>query len=141
MAINRTINLTMATISVAARATICSPAGTAMTNSTVPGASTASSATPGNDILNAGHSAGCHPTTWKHWTAATAMTCLSAGLGADRMTGGAGLDTFFFESIQDTLHFEDDIIDFVQGEDRIDVSAIDANVSLAGTIAPHPLPC
>ncbi|WP_235532954.1 M10 family metallopeptidase C-terminal domain-containing protein [Sphingomonas sp. Leaf412] len=55
------------------------------------------------------------------------------GWGMDTMTGGAGRDTFRFESTIDTgtlTSTRDIVTDFRPGEDRIDLSAIDANTSL-----------
>ena len=56
------------------------------------------------------------------------------GSGRDTLTGGAGNDTFIFTSTsQSTRPSTIDIItDFHQGEDRIDLSGIDANTVLAG---------
>ncbi len=57
------------------------------------------------------------------------------GLGYDILTGGAGKDTFLFRSpaeIGDRPGARDVISDFKQGEDKIDLSAIDANTKLAG---------
>lgn len=57
---------------------------------------------------------------------------LIGGLDADRLTGGAGRDTFKF-SIQDTPTARPDVItDFVPGQDRIDLSSIDANSVKSG---------
>jgi Ca2+-binding RTX toxin-like protein len=79
---------------------------------------------------------------------------LQGGGGADRMTGGADADTFVFTSIADSAPnasgfisnnpvfnrtsgagVRDVITDFTLGEDRIDLSAIDANTKLAGNQA------
>ncbi|GGD90307.1 hypothetical protein GCM10011390_06360 [Aureimonas endophytica] len=60
---------------------------------------------------------------------------LNGGTGADTMTGGAGRDTFVFTSTLDsgiTASTRDVITDFVHGVDRIDVSAIDANIYTKG---------
>jgi Ca2+-binding RTX toxin-like protein len=56
------------------------------------------------------------------------------GSGADTLIGGTGADTFLFGAITDsTLALVDDIRDFSEIEgDRIDLSAIDANTSVAG---------
>jgi len=54
---------------------------------------------------------------------------LIGGLGNDQLTGGAGKDTFKFLTIADG---KDSITDFVHGQDKIDLSAIDANLNLAG---------
>jgi Ca2+-binding RTX toxin-like protein len=56
---------------------------------------------------------------------------LISGLGLDIMTGGKGNDTFKFNSVAGSRPGEatrDQITDFTPGEDKIDVSAIDAIV-------------
>jgi Ca2+-binding RTX toxin-like protein len=57
---------------------------------------------------------------------------LIGGWGKDVLTGGAGKDVFRFESTLDSLALSqrDVITDFRSGEDKIDLSAIDANTSL-----------
>ncbi|MET4897873.1 cadherin domain-containing protein [Sphingomonadaceae bacterium jetA1] len=57
---------------------------------------------------------------------------LIGGWGKDRLTGGAGKDVFRFESATDSpaSSSRDIITDFHSGEDKIDLSAIDANTSL-----------
>ncbi|WP_157271716.1 calcium-binding protein [Azohydromonas aeria] len=59
---------------------------------------------------------------------------LLGGAGTDRFTGGAGNDTFVFASANDLgLGTTSDVItDFTPGQDKIDLSAIDANLSKAG---------
>ena len=60
---------------------------------------------------------------------------LYGGAGRDTMTGGAGNDTFLFKAISDmgtTASTRDVITDFTQGQDKIDLSAIDANSKLTG---------
>jgi Ca2+-binding RTX toxin-like protein len=59
---------------------------------------------------------------------------LVGGLGADAMTGGSHADTFVFLMTNDTGDLGQDFItDFSQMQgDRIDLSAIDANVNSAG---------
>ena len=55
---------------------------------------------------------------------------LTGGNGLDAMTGGAGNDTFVFLAKGDTGKLQataDAILDFVSGQDHIDLSAIDAN--------------
>ena len=55
------------------------------------------------------------------------------GIGRDYMIGGSGRDRFDFDSTRDSVRLNRDLIkDFTHGEDRIDVSTIDANTSSAG---------
>ena len=57
---------------------------------------------------------------------------LFGGAGSDTMTGGSGADKFVFASLSDTSTEPimcDIIADFKQGEDKIDLSAIDANTT------------
>jgi Ca2+-binding RTX toxin-like protein len=57
------------------------------------------------------------------------------GAGRDVMTGGTGNDTFLFKAVSDmgtTAASRDVITDFVKGQDKIDLSAIDANSRLTG---------
>ncbi|MFO1376880.1 MAG: VCBS domain-containing protein [Steroidobacteraceae bacterium] len=50
---------------------------------------------------------------------------LIGGLGQDRLQGGAGNDTFVFRAVPDsTIAEQDFILDFTQGQDRIDLSAL-----------------
>jgi hypothetical protein len=72
---------------------------------------------------------------------------LSGGVGADRLIGGEGLDvltggdnadSFIFEKISDTADnalVADVITDFGRGQDKIDLSAIDASSVLPGNNA------
>ncbi|HTU11686.1 MAG TPA: M10 family metallopeptidase C-terminal domain-containing protein [Allosphingosinicella sp.] len=70
---------------------------------------------------------------------------LSGGLGHDRLAGGTGADSFVFGQAADsrplTLRSDgaklrpDTIGDFTSGQDRIDLSAIDANRSTAANDA------
>ena len=55
---------------------------------------------------------------------------LVGGAGADKMTGGAGSDTFVFQNLTDSgIGLARDLItDFHQGQDKINLSAIDAIV-------------
>ncbi|MDB5527009.1 MAG: hypothetical protein JWR51_112 [Devosia sp.] len=60
---------------------------------------------------------------------------ITGGAGYDVLTGGAGNDTFAFGSVADMgtrAGARDVITDFTQGQDKIDLSAIDANSKLAG---------
>lgn len=58
---------------------------------------------------------------------------LRGGLGSDTLTGGAGGDVFAFKAVADSrLARADRILDFSSGEDRMDLSAIDANARLDG---------
>jgi Ca2+-binding RTX toxin-like protein len=64
---------------------------------------------------------------------------LSGGLGADVLSGGEGADIFKYTSVEESsgavvngVQQIDDISDFTQGQDKIDLSAIDANGTLAG---------
>ncbi len=56
---------------------------------------------------------------------------LIGGAGRDLLTGGAGTDVFVFTELADSLPgaARDVITDFERGVDRIDLSAIDANVA------------
>jgi Ca2+-binding RTX toxin-like protein len=50
---------------------------------------------------------------------------LTGGRGADILTGGAHRDHFVYNSIKDSIHDAYDIItDFLQGKDKIDLSAL-----------------
>ncbi|WP_373504091.1 calcium-binding protein [Aestuariivirga sp.] len=53
---------------------------------------------------------------------------LTGGLGTDRLTGGSGDDVFVFLAPEDSAYngMRDMILDFKQGSDKIDLSAIDA---------------
>lgn len=55
---------------------------------------------------------------------------LIGGKGSDTLTGGSGADTFVFEYRDPTR--TDTITDFVSGEDRIDLSPMDADIGSAG---------
>lgn len=60
---------------------------------------------------------------------------LFGGAGDDTLIGGCGSDTFAFASVSDvslTNGAGDHIVDFERGVDRIDLSAIDANVIIPG---------
>jgi VCBS repeat-containing protein len=58
---------------------------------------------------------------------------LVGGLGADQMKGGLGKDTFRYDTINDsTQAARDTLLSFEATLDKIDVSAIDADLSTAG---------
>lgn len=64
------------------------------------------------------------------------MDTLIGGLDADTLTGGKGADVFVYNNTLDSvLLFEDVITDFKSGEDKIDLSAIDADTTKAGNQA------
>jgi serralysin len=57
---------------------------------------------------------------------------LAGGAGRDRLSGGAGLDVFDFDRATDSglsAATRDVILDFMRGQDRIDLSGIDANAA------------
>ncbi len=63
---------------------------------------------------------------------------LTGGAGKDVLTGGAGNDVFKFNTLVEsglTATTRDVITDFVRGQDKIDLSTIDANTALAGNQA------
>jgi serralysin len=63
---------------------------------------------------------------------------LQGGEGVDLLTGGAGADMFRYAGPYDsTPQFPDQILDFVSGTDRIDLTGIDADVFAAGDQAFH----
>jgi Ca2+-binding RTX toxin-like protein len=63
----------------------------------------------------------------------TGNDTLNGAAGQDMLTGGAGNDRFVFSALADTSTAAPDLItDFVSGVDRIDLSALDANATLAG---------
>ncbi|MGV8854179.1 MAG: M10 family metallopeptidase C-terminal domain-containing protein [Devosia sp.] len=60
---------------------------------------------------------------------------LDGGAGRDYLTGGAGNDIFVFKSVSDMgtrTSTRDVITDFTQGQDKIDLSALDANSHASG---------
>jgi serralysin len=57
------------------------------------------------------------------------------GAGADRLNGGSGTDSFVFKALSDSTvaaSGRDTNFDFTPRSDRIDLSTIDANTSIAG---------
>jgi serralysin len=55
---------------------------------------------------------------------------LYGGLGADQLWGGAGADVFVYGSVgESTAAAPDRILDFVRGQDKIDLSALDEFVN------------
>ena len=68
----------------------------------------------------------------------TGNDTLNGGPGVDTLTGQGGNDHFVFTAAADTAVSQPDVIaDFVQGQDLIDLSAIDANTAVAGDQAFH----
>lgn len=60
---------------------------------------------------------------------------LLGGLGKDALTGGSGKDIFSFTALTDsgtTTATRDVIADFARGQDKLNLSALDANSKLAG---------
>ena len=60
------------------------------------------------------------------------------GAGIDTLTGGSGNDFFDFDAIAESgigVGLRDIITDFVRGQDRIDLSDIDANSGVSGNQA------
>lgn len=63
---------------------------------------------------------------------------ITGGQGVDSLRGGAGADVFDFNNVNETGNTattRDLILDFEQGQDRIDLSTIDASSSLSGNNA------
>ena len=61
---------------------------------------------------------------------------LNGGTGLDRLSGGDGSDHFVFTSVRESNGTLADVIaDFRHGEDKIDLSLIDANLRIAGNQA------
>ncbi|WP_203076230.1 ELWxxDGT repeat protein [Falsiroseomonas ponticola] len=55
---------------------------------------------------------------------------LAGGLGSDTLAGGAGRDRFVFVTLDSSLAASPDLIlDFVRGEDRVEVNAIDPSAA------------
>ena len=58
---------------------------------------------------------------------------LIGGFGADRLGGGTGLDVFRWETADQSLTIASDtVLDFVRGEDKLDLALIDANLLQTG---------
>ncbi len=69
----------------------------------------------------------------------TGHDTLSGGLGGDLLVGEVGADIFQYLAVEESQNIAingvsqlDQIADFTQGEDKIDLSFIDANGALAG---------
>jgi Ca2+-binding RTX toxin-like protein len=97
----------------------------------------------GNDLILAGGT----PSWWSYaggnhliggagndtLTGAAGDDTLTGGAGTDSMNGGLGADTFVFAAVSDSpdhaggAETRDAVAGFVVGEDRLDLSAIDAN--------------
>ena len=70
----------------------------------------------------------------------TGRDLITGGTGQDTMTGNGGSDTFIFNTVAEigkTAATRDVITDFTEGGDKIDLSAIDADKSLAGNQVFH----
>ncbi|CAK0742469.1 conserved hypothetical protein [Gammaproteobacteria bacterium] len=68
----------------------------------------------------------------------TGTDMLIGGAGKDTLTGGAGHDTFDFNALSEmgvTSSTRDIITDFTRGQDRIDLSTLDANQTAGGNQA------
>lgn len=71
-------------------------------------------------------------------TGNSAANRLAGGAGADTLSGGDGADVFVFRTSNETSNAVgtcDVITDFVQGQDIIDLSAIDASTKITGNNA------
>jgi Ca2+-binding RTX toxin-like protein len=71
-------------------------------------------------------------------TGNTAANTLIGGAGMDTLIGGAGRDSFVFNTVSDTgttANASDVITDFVRGQDKINLSAIDAFAASASNEA------
>jgi len=66
-------------------------------------------------------------------TAGPGNDLIVGGRGGDQLGGGDGFDTFDFNSVRDSRGQNRDVIlDFVSGEDRINLRTMDADTSRAG---------
>jgi Ca2+-binding RTX toxin-like protein len=86
----------------------------------------------GNDLLDGGRGN-------DRMNGGTGNDTLWGGRGGDFLVGEAGADIFQYFSVEDSqnvlldgVNQLDQIADFTQGQDKIDLSAIDANPALAG---------
>jgi Ca2+-binding RTX toxin-like protein len=86
----------------------------------------------GNDVLEGGRGN-------DRMNGGSGNDTLSGGLGGDLLVGEEGTDVFQYFSVQESQNVVvdgalqlDQISDFTQGQDKIDLSAIDANPMLAG---------
>ena len=85
----------------------------------------------GNDTVNGGDAG-------DYLYGGTGNDILTGGAGQDYITSGTGSDTFVYTALSDSAPAHSDIIqDFTSGQDRIDVSAIDADAVTAGDQAFH----
>jgi len=99
--------------------------GTTATNGTGNGAANTLTGNAAANTLNGGSGADTI-------VGAAGNDLLIGGAGRDSLTGGAGNDTFDFNRLSDTgitTSTWDIITDFVRGQDRIDLSTLDANTS------------
>lgn len=94
----------------------------------------------GNDVLSGGagndHLSGDQGVD--RVTGGAGNDVLAGGLGRDVLTGGAGRDVFDFDTVAQSgfaAARRDVIRDFTRGEDRIDLSSIDALPGVAGNQA------
>jgi Ca2+-binding RTX toxin-like protein len=63
---------------------------------------------------------------------------LIGGIGKDQLIGGMGKDVFDFNTLKETdvsKHTRDIITDFSHGQDKIDLSTLDANQAINGNQA------
>ena len=85
-------------------------------------------ATNGNDSVTGNSSANV-------LSGAAGNDTIIGGLGSDTLTGGLGIDIFKYNNLADSAFGalnRDTITDFLLGVDKLDLSAIDANFTIAG---------
>ena len=102
--------------------------GTANINGTGTAAADSLVGNPGNNILTGGDGNDV-------LTAKDGDDTLIGGLGSDQLVGNEGADVFVFRDVTESLPGQDNrdfINGFMHGEDRIDLSGIDADTTLAG---------